>query len=87
MNTHAVGIEAANDGVGQPWPQVQIDAYFAINNALAAAYGLQPTDCCTHEAWAPGRKVDLCRVDVGLRAVDAALGDDVGHVVARRHTQ
>jgi hypothetical protein len=58
MNTHAIGIEAVNTGVGQPWPQGQIDAYFKINNALAAAYGLKPTDCCTHSLWSPGRKID-----------------------------
>jgi hypothetical protein len=58
MNTHAIGIEAANDGVGQLWPQAQIDAYFAINNALAAAYGLQPSDCATHNSYAPDRKID-----------------------------
>jgi hypothetical protein len=58
MNTHAIGIEAANDGVGQPWPQEQIDSYFAVNNALAAAYGLLPADCCTHQEWAPTRKID-----------------------------
>jgi len=58
MNTHAIGIEAVNTGVGEPWPQVQIDAYFTINNALAAAYGLDPGDCCTHYAWTPGRKID-----------------------------
>jgi hypothetical protein len=58
MNTHAIGIEAVNTGVGEPWPQQQIDAYFAINNALAAAYGLLPGDCCTHNVWAPGRKID-----------------------------
>jgi len=58
MNTHAIGIEAVNTGVGEPWPQVQIDAYFAINNAVAAAYGLDPGDCCTHAAWTPGRKID-----------------------------
>jgi N-acetylmuramoyl-L-alanine amidase len=58
MNTHAIGIEAVNTGVGESWPQVQIDAYFAINNALAAAYGLDPGDCCTHAAWTPGRKID-----------------------------
>lgn len=58
MNTHAIGIEAANSGVGQSWPQVQVDAYFVINNALAAAYGLQPSDCCSHHAYAPDRKID-----------------------------
>jgi hypothetical protein len=58
MNTHAIGIEAANNGVGQSWPQEQIDAYFMINNALAAAYGLRPNDCATHNAYAPDRKID-----------------------------
>ncbi len=63
MNTHAIGIEAVNTGVGEPWPQAQIDAYFAINNALAAAYGLDPADCCTHNVWAPGRKIDPATTD------------------------
>ena len=58
MNSHAIGIEAVNTGVGQEWPQAQIDAYFKINNALAAAYGLQPSDCCLHSVWSPGRKID-----------------------------
>ena len=58
MNTYAIGIEAANNGVGEQWPQAQIDAYFTINNALAAAYGLLPTDCATHQRWAGDRKID-----------------------------
>ena len=58
MNTYAIGIEAVNSGVGQSWPQAQIDAYFAISNALTAAYGLAPTDLGTHTWWAPGRKID-----------------------------
>jgi hypothetical protein len=58
MNTHAIGIEAVNTGIGEAWPVAQIDAYFAMNNALAAAYGLEPSDCCTHAVWAPGRKID-----------------------------
>jgi hypothetical protein len=63
MNTHAIGIEAANNGVGQVWPQAQIDAYFAVNNAVAAAYGLQPDDCCTHQRYAPDRKIDPATSD------------------------
>jgi hypothetical protein len=58
MNTRAIGIEAANSGVGEVWPQAQVDAYFRLNNALAAAYGLRPTDCASHAAWAPSRKID-----------------------------
>ena len=58
MNTYAVGIEAGNDGIGEPWPQVQIDAYFALNNILTAKLGLWAGDCCTHQVWAPSRKID-----------------------------
>jgi hypothetical protein len=63
MNTHAIGIEAANDGLGQQWPQVQIDAYFRVNNALAQFYGLQVDDCCTHHQYAKDRKIDPARAD------------------------
>lgn len=58
MNTYAIGIEAANSGVGEAWPQVQIDAFFTLSNALCAAYGLLPTDVASHAAWAPSRKID-----------------------------
>ena len=61
MNTHAVSIEACNDGVGEDWPQAQIDAFFKINNALTKAYGLASTDCCSHATWSPGRKIDPAR--------------------------
>jgi len=58
MNTAAIGIEAVNTGVGEPWPVEQIDAYFTMTLALCAAYGLEPDDACTHAQWAPGRKID-----------------------------
>jgi hypothetical protein len=58
MNTHAIGIEAANTGTGEHWPQVQIDSFFTLSNALTAAYGMLPTDCAGHVDWSPGRKID-----------------------------
>jgi len=58
MNTHAIGIEAANNGLGEPWPQVQIDAYFTVSNALTAAYGMRPDDVATHHEYAADRKID-----------------------------
>jgi len=58
MNSYAVSIEAANNGLGEPWPQEQIDAYFTLNNVLASHLGLNPDDCCTHHEWAPDRKID-----------------------------
>lgn len=61
-NTRTFAVEAANDGVGQPWPQVQIDAYFTLSNVLNARFGNQPGDLFTHADWtlAAGgyRKID-----------------------------
>lgn len=58
MNTHAVGIEMGNNGVGEPWPQAQIDAAFKLSNQLCAKLGLRPTDIANHSTWAPTRKID-----------------------------
>lgn len=58
MNEYAIGIEAGNNGVGEIWPAVQIDAFFTLSNALADAYGLEPDDCASHAEWAPTRKID-----------------------------
>ncbi len=58
MNTYAIGIEMCNNGVGEAWSEAMINTAFAANNALAAAYGLQPTDLATHNFYAPDRKID-----------------------------
>jgi hypothetical protein len=57
-NTRAWNIEVANDGVGEPWPHAQINAYFKASNALNAHVGNRPDDVITHQAWAPDRKID-----------------------------
>jgi hypothetical protein len=57
-NTRGFQIEVANDGVGEPWPSVQVDAFFAGSNALNALVGNLPTDLITHAAYAPDRKID-----------------------------
>ncbi len=58
MNTYAIGMEIQNSGVGEPYPQVQIDAAFQLSNALTAAYGLAANDVGTHNEYAPDRKID-----------------------------
>lgn len=63
MNTYAVSIEAANNGVGEWWPQVQIDAYFVLSLMLAERLGLAPSDACEHQVWAPDRKIDPAVAD------------------------
>lgn len=64
MNSYAVGIEAANNGVGESWPQAQIDAYFDLSNCLTSRLGLLPTDICTHAEYAPSRKIDPAKANV-----------------------
>lgn len=58
MNTHAIGVEICNDGRGEQYPEPQVDAMFTANNALAAAYDMEPTDLSTHNLYAPERKID-----------------------------
>ena len=58
MNSSAIGIEAGNNGTGEPWPAAQQDAYITLVAALCAAYGIDHTQVHAHAEWAPSRKVD-----------------------------
>jgi hypothetical protein len=58
MNLRALAVECSNNGVGQVWPQVQMDALFAGLAALSAAYLGRQDLLCQHVDWAPGRKID-----------------------------
>jgi hypothetical protein len=59
MNAAAIGIEAGNDGIGEPWPAVMQDAYVALCAALCAAYGIGVDQVHSHLEWAgPARKID-----------------------------
>jgi hypothetical protein len=57
-NSRVIGIEAGNNGVGEPWPDVMQDAYVAGVAALADAYDVEPGNILAHHEWAPTRKVD-----------------------------
>jgi len=62
-NQTMIAIEAANNGVGEPWPQVQLDAYIALVGGLCDWYGLDPQhDIYSHAEYCrptcPGRKID-----------------------------
>ena len=68
-NRHAVGIEAYNDGRGEPWPAVQLDAYDRGVAAILKKLDLPASRLCGHKEWAPGRKIDPNGVDmVAMRA-------------------
>jgi LysM repeat protein len=61
-NTRTWAFEVANNGVGEAWPQVQIDAYFAASNEMNRRFGNKPTDVFSHavgtgNGWT-SRKID-----------------------------
>lgn len=58
MNHYSIGIEAANNGVGEPWPAVQTTAYVRGVAALCRAYGVPVGHVRAHFEWSPGRKID-----------------------------
>lgn len=58
MNSHSIGIEAANLGDGETWPSAQIDAYVRLCGELCRAYNIPVERVHAHREWAPDRKVD-----------------------------
>lgn len=65
-NTNALGIEAENNGVGEPWPVAQLEAYLRI--AAAMCDNTSPPRgaewVCAHREWAPTRKIDPHGIDM-----------------------
>lgn len=57
-NSHAIGIEAFNDGIGESWPVVQQQAYVTLVAALCRPYKIPPAHVHAHFEYAPNRKVD-----------------------------
>jgi hypothetical protein len=58
MNTRALGCEIANNGVGEFYPEAQVNAMFTVSNVCNERFGNKPTDLATHNLWAPTRKID-----------------------------
>jgi hypothetical protein len=57
VNADALGIETDHT-TGDPWPAVMVDAINRGSRALVRHYGWNPSDCCGHREYAPGRKPD-----------------------------
>lgn len=57
-NQSSIGIEAENNGLGEPWPEIQIDAMARGSAALAVYCGLSSDRVIGHKEWAPTRKID-----------------------------
>jgi peptidoglycan hydrolase-like protein with peptidoglycan-binding domain len=65
-NSQMIGIEAENDGVGEPWPSVQAEAYVRLVAAILKQIGASPIMACAHREWAlpKGRKIDPTGIDM-----------------------
>jgi hypothetical protein len=71
-NTNALGIEAANNGLGEPWPQVQLEAYYRIVACMLKHIGRDASFACGHKEWAPTRKIDPKGIDMNQFRAEVA---------------
>jgi hypothetical protein len=72
-----IGIEAYNDGMGEPWPRAQIDAYQRGCAAICAHLGWNATRVQGHKETDPKRKIDPAGIDMdGFRLGVTALLND-----------
>jgi hypothetical protein len=55
-NSSFIGIEGENTGLGEPWPDVQMDAYHRGAAALLMYSGCNASNCIGHKEYAPKRK-------------------------------
>lgn len=63
-NSSVFGIEAENNGIGEPWPHIQLEAYSRICAALCWHMGRGAEWICGHKEWAPRRKIDPRGIDM-----------------------
>jgi hypothetical protein len=65
-NSQGIGIEAENTGLGEPWSDVQLDAYVRLCAAILKHIGAQPIMAVAHREWAlpKGRKIDPTGIDM-----------------------
>jgi len=64
-NTYSYGIEAENNGIGEPWTQAQLNAYYRLCAALLVWMGTKDVSkVFAHKEWAPGRKIDPAGIDM-----------------------
>ena len=65
-NSTFIGIEAANDGVGEAWNPVQVEAMGRATAAMLRVMQATPNMIVGHKEWAPRRKVDPRGIDMDM---------------------
>jgi hypothetical protein len=65
-SNRTIGIEAANNGVDEPWPDRQVDSYVHGTAAILKHVRLSADAVCGHKEWAipKGRKIDPRPLDM-----------------------
>jgi hypothetical protein len=56
-NSNTLGIEAENNGIGEPWPAIQMESYVRICAAMARHERIPVTNVIGHKEWT-NRKID-----------------------------
>ena len=74
----AIGVEAFNNGVGEPWPHLQLDSYQRGVAAILRHLGLPASHALGHRETDPKRKTDPKGIDLDAfrERVSHLLGDD-----------
>lgn len=62
-NSSVLGIEARNNGLGEPWTSRMLDVYAATCAALMDGINRDTQYLCCHREWAPDRKIDPTGID------------------------
>ncbi len=88
-NSYMAGVEVENDGLGEPWPDQQLDVCAKIFAILLLQFRRTETWLIGHKEWAPDRKIDPAHVDmnafrrrVGTVLLDAGKDDDLRDAAA-----
>lgn len=64
-NTYTYGVEAENNGVGEPWTKAQLNAYYRLCAALLVWMKIKDVSkVFGHKEWAPGRKIDPAGINM-----------------------
>jgi hypothetical protein len=63
-NWHTIGIEAVNNGTGQEWPAVQLDAYKRGCAAIARKVGFDVSNVVGHKEYSSEGKIDPFGIDM-----------------------
>jgi len=85
-NTYTFGIEAENNGVGEPWSAKQLQAYYRLCAALLVWIGKKDVNLVFgHKEWAPGRKIDPAGINMDKFRKNVKKALDAGPTVKTVH--